>query len=123
MIAPFSSSYPIHGAALACGVPLQLAYAYVWANRGWEEAQDGKAPLPAALDALTAAWMAITEELGESTTVAFQERIEAGIMDGRVYWPYPRFFEARALQAQRQIHEDRSDDDGVAPPDQPEPVA
>lgn len=122
MIDEFSSSYPVRGAADACGVPLTLAYPYVWANRLWEEAQASGNGLNAALEGLTAAWVAITTAHGEATTMAFQERVEAGIMDGRVYWPYPKFFEARALQAERRIPTVRDDDDGIAPPVQPEPV-
>lgn len=118
MISPNSSSYPIAAAALATGVSYAHAYGYVWANRLYLDDRNAKA----GQDGLVAAWEALVDEYGEATTAAFQERVEAAIMDGRVYWPYPDFFAARALQAERRLLVIEEDDDAGDPPEQPEAV-
>lgn len=106
MIDQYSSSYPIAGAAEAVGISRALAYGYVWANR-----QFAGNPTQETYDALFSAWTAIWEAHGQPTACAFQERVEAAIMDGRVYWPHKAWFLGAPLAPTRAVEVIREDDD------------
>lgn len=119
MIAPNSPSYPIAGAALAVGITYAEAYGYVWANRNLVATRNMAGPEGAAL---VAAWERIVDAHGQNTMVAFQERIEAAIMDGLIYWPYPAWFLDRAERAEEGSRYERIEEDADAGdlPEQPE---
>jgi hypothetical protein len=118
VIDPNSTSYPIAAAADATGVPRALAYPYVWANRLWAQAPTGPN-----FQRLLATYEDLIIGVGLQPTVAFQQRVEAAIMDSRVYWPVPDWFTWPALVPERTIPDVVfSDDDNAIPPDQPEPV-
>lgn len=118
MIHPDSTSYPVAAAAEATGVPRALAYPYVWANRLWAQTPTGPN-----FSRLLAAYEALIIDVGLQTTTAFQERVEAAIMDSRVYWPIPLWFTWPALVPERTIPDVVfSDDDNAIPPMQPEPI-
>lgn len=110
MIDQFSASYPIAGAAEATGVSRAHAYAYVWANRCWLAA-----PSKDTMGDLSAAFIEIAFHYGDSTRVAFIERIEAAIMEGRIYWPYPEWFEDRPEPRSLEVVRDDDDDDRELP--------
>ena len=116
--APESASYPVAGAAVACGVDIGMAQRYCWANRVWLLSPSGTTRR-----AMEGAYSAIQRVYGDQTTAALQERLEAAIMEDRIYWPVPGWKEAMARQPDRPLPDvDRTDDDGVEPPEQPEPI-
>lgn len=117
--APESTSYPVAGAAVACGVDIGMAQRYCWANRLFCLQPLGAETL---ID-LNDAYFALVHTYGDTTTAALQERLEAAIMEDRIYWPVPGWKEAKAQRPERPLPDvDRTDDDGIDPPEQPEPI-
>lgn len=105
MIDQFSASYPIAEAAEATGVSRAHAYAYVWANRRWLSA-----PSKDTMGDLSWAYLDLIMSYPEPTGTAFIERIEAAIMEGRIYWPYPEWFRDRPDPRQIKVERDEDDD-------------
>jgi hypothetical protein len=126
-IHPESASYPILGAANACGVEYGLALAYVEANKVWYGQLDPSTPSPSpgeaadALNAICDAYEAIEVATTKETAAAFRERINAALEEGRIYWPFafrPPVDEATPLPDR--IEEGGDDWDGKAfDPDMP----
>lgn len=118
MIDPHSASYPITVAALAVGVDPGMATSYVWANRQWAVTHD-----IGWYRALIAAFVEIEAHYGATTAAALQERLEAAIMDGRIYWPVPNWHRWPDLSPVRELPGMVEDDqpDADVPP-QPDPI-
>ena len=120
--APESTSYPVAGAAVACGVDIGMAQRYIWANRLWCLSFD-RPDEQASEQAMLGAYDAMVDAYGSQTTAALLERLEAAIMDDRIYWPVPGWKEAASSMPERVLpNVDRSGDDGIEPPEQPEPI-
>lgn len=118
MIDPYSKSYPIAGAAHAVGVDLERAYTYVWANRCYYQTLDDDW-----LRRLHAAYHSLVAAYGEQTTTALQERLEAAVMAGDIYWPVAGWDTWPAMVPPREMPGLIRDEDGAGdPPVQPAPI-
>lgn len=123
MIDPHSASYPILGAALASGVEPRLAYQYVDANyRLLQTGQRGERELAE----IIRIYVVMMDRYPPATVSAFQERVEAAALEGRIYWPFPDWLESATnrlqIGARRPmgiVEDDEPDND---PPPQPEPI-